>query len=1033
MKRALSSLLVFALVLTLLVPAFAFAADKTTEQKFNELKEKGLLNGVEDGSAALDRELTRAELAAILVRLFKLEPITGQSSFIDVPENHWAQKEGVIEAVAKAGLMGSTTTYSKTFSPDAKLTIAEVATVTVRALKLTVDENAKIDGVQAWAAPYVDAALKAQVIAEAKDYHANATRGILVDAAYVIYNTILVPPVTDATKVESVSADNLAEVVVKFDGVVDSTTASDVDNYTIVGPSNETFTILSAAVAEDGKSVTLSIDATAVTHLQNQKAHKLSFSNIKAGDKVLSVKNLSFTPVDASLPSVVKVEALGNKTIKATFSEPVLNPTTASFLVDGKTVLGYPNTVGRVVTLRLYSPLSNGEHKVTVKDVQDFSGLKSLSQELPFGVVEDVTAPTIAEVVKTTFEYVTLKFSEPVDPTTINGANVYWLQGTTKKTAAYNATAIADDTYTFDFSNNLIQYPVDLYVTGIKDYSGNEIAKDTKVLVTPTVDTSRPEVVNAELDSLKQITIKFNKKLDPSTVNNKSENFVIKNSDGNEVSKIKTPQLQADGKTVVVTLVTALDEGETYTLTVQGVADATILKNVMLPYTKTISTEDETNPTVEGVYINTTNNTVVVTFSEQMRVNDEGSIAESGKYFYQASSAWKPLPSGHLITVTPDGTSAIIAFPSNVAVNTITDFRVQLVKDLAGNDLEGLMFDAVANGALHAATQPSVQSVTGKTATTINVKFDRPILANTVNANDFVVTAGTERLNVIGAALHSSDSTVVVLTLASNTKLTAEGKYTVNSIDQAVKVTISANATTSTADGMTIKNGVAGTEFVKDGIKPSVIDVVGSTDGKSIIVKFNEPLAAASGATLDNIASDFVIKKGATTYVPGVDYEVEEISANDRQLVITFTDYQTGVLSVAMDSPRFLKDAATPTANVAAALSATEVAVDITAPTATTGTNDDTTLELEFDEYLYVNGQALVDGADVKNYFVYSGTAANFVSATYDLDTKTITLVFAPGAEAGKTVKAKSVFTDKAGNVYLPVTYTFNGTTNAWE
>ncbi|MFJ7890529.1 GNAT family N-acetyltransferase [Lysinibacillus xylanilyticus] len=172
------------------------------------------------------------------------------------------------------------------------------------------------------------------------------------------------------------------------------------------------------------------------------------------------------------MPTVADVKALGNKTLSVKFSEPVKNANTNNFTVDGKPVVGEVKVNGNNVIVKLYTSLEDGEHTVAVKDVTDFADFKSLNSEHKFNVVKDVTAPTLSSVEKATFEKVTIKFSEQVDPDTVTTSSAYWLQGTSKKYPTA-VTQISDDTFEFDFSNNKIQYTTDLYVTGVKDYSSN--------------------------------------------------------------------------------------------------------------------------------------------------------------------------------------------------------------------------------------------------------------------------------------------------------------------------------------------------------------------------------------------------------------------------------------------------------------------------------------------------------------------------------------------------------------------------------
>lgn len=911
MKRILS--LVLAMVMVLGSFGAVFAEDTTlAEEAVEILMDLGVLT-----EGKLEQDLKRQDAIVLLSRLFGDEATAKDFpaedlTFEDIADPFY---EGYIAwAVAQELTEGKSETK---FGFDDKLKTQELAMFLLRALGY-----GDVD--------YDDALAKAKKLGLLVNV-ADAKIVLRGDMALMTLNALVTPMkdseitlaehlelvmpeeevevVEDATKIESVTASNLIEVVIQFDGKVDPSTSQDESNYLITGK-----TVTSASLSDDETSVTLTVSAA----LGNQTLHRLSFNNVRSGAKVLSTTNFGFTPIDAQLPEAVSVVALGNKTVKVTFSEPIVSPTTASFLIDGKAVLGYVNTIGRTVTVRLYSPLANEEHTINIKNVADFSGLKSLSKDMTFVVVEDTDAPAIAEVVKATFENVILRFSEPVDPNTVLGSNVYWLQGTTKKAAAYNAVRLSDDTYLFDFagSSNMIQYATEIYVTGVKDYSGNTIAADTRVLVTPVLDTDRPEVISTSLESLSEITVKFTKTLEPTSAG-KSTNYVIKDSNGKEVSKLKN--ITVAGKVVEINLTQAIAEGKTYTLEISGVSDNTVLKNVMMPYSVELSTDDETAPTVVEMKYNTDNNSVIVTFSEAMMVSGDGSIVEPSKFLYSLDgTTWKSLPGSALINVSADSKSVIIIFPSSIAVNTINSFRVQLVKDMADNYLAGLS----VQDTLAASANPTFSGDARAVARNkINVTFDQNLQANTVSTNDFEVTGG---VNVVSAELSAANPKVVVLTLDDNTKLNEEAKY--GTTPAGVKVTVKANATTSTADGKNILAGTT-TNDVTDGIKATVSSIAGSADGKTILVTFNEPVVSSSD--LANDKTDFVVrlKNGAIT----TDYSVG-FGPGTNQITITFTNALDGVMSVEIANPRFIKDG---NSNIVAAQDAISVQVDNAAPTFT--------------------------------------------------------------------------------------------------
>lgn len=1069
-KKVMKKILSVALSTAMAFSMFASVAFGDTavspQQQFDALKAKGVFTGYPDGTAGLDKEMTRAEFAKVITKLLGLKEITGVYSYNDKNYNakNWAAP--YIEAVTAAGIMEGKNVEKKIFDFNGKVTIEEMAKVLTIALDLEVPTETN-NTATAWAKGYVQAAINAGLLDTSLNFQSNASRQLLVGAAYAIdqaqslkvtsyevseagkvvtfkisdgesvkvtldkaleanketevkftykdkeFTEKVTYVVTTATKLETATATNLAQVVLNFDGKVDKNTAEDADNYTVWERDNHSATknVKSAVLSADGKSVTLNVATTSTdVGFINQLAYQVSFNNIKAGDKVLSVTNQEFTPVDSTLPVVESAQALGNKTIRLVFSEPIKTANPGNFQVDGNTLVGTTKVTGNTVIVKLYTALSDGAHKVTATNVEDYAGFKSLNKELSFDVVADTTAPTVA-VESATFETVTLKFSEPVDPDTVLASNVYWLQGSTKNYATGTVQQISDDTFKFTWANKL-QYATDVFVTNVKDYSGNAIAADTKVAVNPVLDQTRPEVVNSELKSdRKTITVKFSKALEGSSVD--ASDFVIKDADGNEVSKLKTVALSADKKTVTVTLATALTEGKAYTLNITGVNDDTTLKNVILPYSKELTAKDSTPPQIEGstVVRNTTNNTITVTFNEAMAVSGDGAVTDRTKYsYFTTEDGWQVLPSSVNINVSSDGKSAILGFPQSIQVSKVTKATVRLVKDVAGNylkDLTSAELTVVNAGAV---------TYTGSAATAknkIEVAFDKALLSSTVTASDFTVKTATNELSVIGAALSSSDSKKVVLTLADSNKLNENGSF--GSGEAAVSVDVKAGATTSTSAGEAIATG---SHNVTDSIGATIASVKGLANG-SLQVTFNEKLATSQDLT--NVATDFVIKNAdGKILVPGASADYTVASVIDNIVTINFAADQKGVAEVSIPNPRYLKDAATP-GNVVASSDALQVelkAKDVTAPTVATKLPVAQTFTangihtLVFNEAIDTASQTAVKSA-VDAAFTGTGT----VNSVW---TNNTTLTVTVTADATNTVVlgtvAPATVTDLAGN-----------------
>lgn len=90
------------------------------------------IKGYPDKTFGADREITRAEVAAMFAKLLGLDTKDSAKSYNDVEPEHWAS--GVINAVTKHGIFKG---YEDgTFRPDAAITRAELAVVAAKYLKL---------------------------------------------------------------------------------------------------------------------------------------------------------------------------------------------------------------------------------------------------------------------------------------------------------------------------------------------------------------------------------------------------------------------------------------------------------------------------------------------------------------------------------------------------------------------------------------------------------------------------------------------------------------------------------------------------------------------------------------------------------------------------------------------------------------------------------------------------------------------------------------------------------------------------------
>lgn len=271
MKKALS----MALTLALTTSAFAgiagvAAADLNTQDKFKVLFDAGIFAGV-NGEAAVDKTLTRAELAVILAKLNGKTQDAAASTFVDVAANHWAK--GWIGAAKSAKLLEGND--KNQFLPANTVTYQDVATGLSKAKGLTAAATTTVTGTSEWAKGWVQTALDAGLILPQTDYTKTATRGDLIDATYLVYQA------SQKVSVAAAKATGVKTVNVVFSKAVDT-----------------------AKVKLELKKGNASI-ATTTKFAEDKKSADLTLTDVKvgAGEYTVTLSGLEASAVDKASAS----------------------------------------------------------------------------------------------------------------------------------------------------------------------------------------------------------------------------------------------------------------------------------------------------------------------------------------------------------------------------------------------------------------------------------------------------------------------------------------------------------------------------------------------------------------------------------------------------------------------------------------------------------------------------------------------------------------------------------------------------------
>lgn len=283
MKKSLSAILAAALVFGSF-GSLAYAADApTAQEKFDALKAKGIFAGVNaDGDAGLDQEMTRAQFARVAALLLELEGIGNPDTksvtvkpFPDVALGAWYTEE--IAAIKEAKIMAGNANGK--FNAGGKITVQETAVVLANVLGLAPVADATVEGASPWAAGYIKAVEAAGVVLPTA-YKANATRELLVSAAFAADVVINAPAAATSITVTATAAKKLS---VTFNAAVDTAKAK----VTVWNGTNQ-------------------VNSKSVTFAEDKKSAVIEFAmNLPAAEYTVKVEGIS----EKALTAAVKVEA----------------------------------------------------------------------------------------------------------------------------------------------------------------------------------------------------------------------------------------------------------------------------------------------------------------------------------------------------------------------------------------------------------------------------------------------------------------------------------------------------------------------------------------------------------------------------------------------------------------------------------------------------------------------------------------------------------------------------------------------------
>jgi len=475
MKKILSVALSTAMAFSMFASVAFGDAATTPQQKFDALAAKGILNGYPDGQAHLEKDLTRAEFAKIVTKLFDLTEVSNKLSYKDKGYNasNWAVP--YIEAVTAVNYMQGKDTVKGIFDYNGKVTVEEVAAVLFRALKLeqptTTDNSAS-----AWAKGYAQAVINAGLVAKDTNFKANASRSLVVETAYAV------DQLSQAATIASAEAVSPTKVVVTFS---DKTTTT-VELTTALVAGVETTINFKHNDHDYTTKVTLAAPKVVSATAPNAKQVVIKFNRSIDADTLAESSKV--------IDGVVKVTKVGSK------DDEVANAYVTFNADNTEATITVPGTKGL-----------KGNYTVVVNDTVKTTAGEAVPAFTTLLPIADTVAPTVATIsstAKATTKDVYVTFSEPVKTTGI----VAYVNGSSASATVQN------DTYTeFKLSGVSLESgkSYDVSLLNVTDYAGN-VANPNPIKTTVTVvsDVAAPVIKSVTPVSDKFVEVEFDKNVD---------------------------------------------------------------------------------------------------------------------------------------------------------------------------------------------------------------------------------------------------------------------------------------------------------------------------------------------------------------------------------------------------------------------------------------------------------------------------------------------------------------------------------------
>lgn len=885
-KRLSALVVATALVLTSIVPAFAYTP--VNDDKAEILRQLEIYQGISTDSfvPALDQDLTRGQGALLLARLFNkeadIEKMTDAEAtevlkdFADGSDVPAYVKKAVAYFVENKVINGASNNGVLTIDEAGSLYAEQFAALILRQMGYqdshytkAIEELAAVEGVTG-----LDSYSSLAGSEIKRDHAVGVMYGSLTgkysgETATVISKIVEVKPelrevaekfglieaVVTAFEVESLSSNNLREVFVKFTKALDKTTAEEKANYTITAKSGAA-TLSKATLLEDGKTVKLILDSA-----QQQSNLDIKVANVKDSvGTVITTTTKSIVLFDTSIPEATAYKFTGPTTIEVTFSEPIDSAASSLTVVVDNGIYGASAKVKTgdeyTVEVTLGTVLPEGTHSMKIGGAKDFAKYTSLDKTFEITYKKDTTAPTVA-IESATQTKVTLSFNKAVKGDALKTTYFYHTYTAYAPDSVTDAdgNAIVESNYYDKVIVNFTSKPLPAGSTNvvvlkkvgdisITDRYGNVMESDATLTAKIEADTTAPTITKVEATNEKTVVITFSEDVTGAAV---KANFVFKNSEGKTIATDKYETSYNSAKNQATVTFNEQLSGGAYSVEIKNIKDSSLNANAMVtvahPFTVTDKTAITSATAVKVESTGTNADIIYVTFPENMAVTGNNSVLNLSNYKLGATAeAATELPEGTTITIFGTNDKVKITVPGT-SENDLTgkNLFIRNVADASGNVMTSMFLQVT----LENDTAPLITEVKTVALNKLELKVDKHL--SSVNASDIKVDG--EQVGQATFVNNTDGTATITVVLTDATKLDNSGDKPAK-----IEITSGGNIKSITGTAMLASEDIleGDTIPVKDGIAATVVEIRYNEGTGEIEIEFSENLEANTFASVGN-------------------------------------------------------------------------------------------------------------------------------------------------------------------------------------